>query len=322
MPLVEPELVEAIRKRPGMYVGDNGVLGLSHVISFPLDALCASSEIAGAQIHIRVAGRTVRIESDKPPAHWPDLRASLADPGLSTQMNWNGPWELVAAATLCSSFSIEVHAGNERVRSTGGRGKFVEGAPRESAACVIEFEPDAEIFAPGLQPDTNWIIKRAGELAAVHAGLRIQVSSTTNRQAAFCYPDGLADLLAERGGLSAFATWSASLQLETFRVDAALHFPYVGGTQRGWLSFANTVPTSRGGSHVRGLEAGLRAAAGQRYEIIRERTFGGISIQAPREKLSFAGPTKDLLSIPELEGQIAEALAPSIRLHLEASKWW
>lgn len=188
--------------------------------------------------------------------------------------------------------------------------------------CALVFEPDETVFAADVGFDPNWLVKRAGELAVVVPGLETEVSiPSSGRAARFRYPSGVADLVAERGGVSTVAGWRSMRRLGDVDVDAAVHFPAFAGRPLEWISFANTVPTTRGGSHVRGLEEALRRAGGNQAEMFRERALGAISVHAPRDKIAFEGPIKNLLKIPWLEREIADEFEASLRSHLQSIGW-
>jgi DNA gyrase/topoisomerase IV subunit B len=315
---VETDIVVSIRTRPGMYVGDTQELGLSHVVTFALDVICNSTEMRQAEVSLQISGRSVRIESTRPPPTLDALRQALESPNTALSAKSNFPWEAVASSTLCSRFVLDAQTGSGRIRLECARGVARSVESRETASLVLELQPDDEIFDRAVRLDANGVVKRATELAAVLPGLRMDVrDSATGRISAARYPAGMADFAAERGGGSSIPTWSTQLQLREVSVDAAIHFPWSFSRRLEWLSFANTVPTLRGGSHLRGLEAALRFAAADRFERIRDTTLGAISVHAPREQIVFDGPIKDLLRLPWLEQELADAIEAPLRAHLE-----
>ncbi len=310
----KPEpLLESIRKRPGMYVGGTDALGLSHLVSYALDVVCAANGLRGAHVRIIATEAAMRIECDRSPERWEALRAALDAPETWNAGTTNDAWELIVVAALSSGFKIEVSG----QCWSGVRGQLEHAASTEPHACVIAFEPDAQIFNQGF--DVNALVKRAGELAAVIPGLQLElVAPATGRRAVFCYPAGMADLVVERVGIGRFPTWHQTFELRGISVDAAVHVPAIwGGGVHQWVSFANTVPTVRGGNHVKGLRSALERAWGIDASEISRLALGAISIHAPRDQLAFDGPMKDALRLPWLEQELVGALEQPLHTHLE-----
>lgn len=225
---------------------------------------------------------------------------------------------------VCSRFVFETTFGQERVRWECSGGVPARVTPQETSAsaCLVELTPDDGLFEPPAQADPNWVIKRARELAAVLPGIRIEiVDQQSGRTGAFCYPHGMSDLVSETAGTGRHPNWSSRIQLEAVTVDAALHLGAMFSRRPDWISFANTVPTLRGGSHLRGFETAFRNACGSSLESLRDLATGAISIRAPREKLVFDGPIKDLLRVEWLERRIAESFEAPIRDHLKQHGW-
>ena len=68
-------------------------------------------------------------------------------------------------------------------------------------------------------------------------------------------------------------------------------------------------------------QTALRLVCGNRYEDALGRSLGAISVHAPRDKIAFKGPIKDLLHIPWLEKELVAVLEAPLRAHLTSTAW-
>jgi DNA gyrase subunit B len=283
------EGLEAVRKRPGMYIGDTTSRGLHHLVY----------EIADNAIDEHMAGRCnnigVKINADG--------SLSVIDDGSGIPV---GPYKHSNPA-LNGRPTVEIvmtvlHAGgkfdHDSYKVSGGlhgvgasvvnalsewmevevarHGKlhtmsFERGAVSEEMHIIgeraktgtkVTFKPDPTIF-----PDTAFryetIAARMRELAYLNPGLTVQVEDAiSTKQGVFCYPDGILSFIKALNEGKTVLHEPVSLRLEdagaSLQCDIALQ--YNESYNETILSFANNINTIEGGAHLSGFKTALTRA--------------------------------------------------------------
>lgn len=323
--------VAAVRKRPGMYIGDTGAYGLSHLVYFLLDAAVAEARGGHLQqlsLSLEDDGSLELLEDGRPipPEVLPDLLTRLE------KNREPGPYEPLRFETLCvfalsEHFELEAWENARRWRLRGHAGVLREhpapGPTQESQlpgprGTRVKFIPDRTIFESGITFDARRLHLRCRELAGLTPGLCIHFRSA-RLQEWIQYPRGLADLVDEltQPMLPRMATpLVAEARWEDFRVRCALQWTQ-GPDCQVW-SFANTVRTRKGGRHVEGALDALGAAisqVGRRQEPWSlQRLLPGltliVAVDGPRSRITFEGPTRELLATKGLREGVAAVLTP------------
>jgi DNA gyrase subunit B len=330
--MTEPsQSVAIVRKRPGLYVGDTGQYGLSHLIYFLLDAAVAEARGGTLQQMSLCLGEDGSVEflDDGQPVPLEIL------PDLLTRLEMNpavGAYEPLRFETLCvfalsEHFELEAWDETRRWRLMGRAGVLQERpspeplqgfVPPTPQGTRVRFIPDRTLFQPGVMFDVRRMHLRCRELAGLTPGLSVHFRSA-RLQEQLQYPRGLADLVDEltQAQLVQLETpLACEAQWEDFGVRCALQWT-VGPDCRVW-SFANTVRTRKGGRHVEGLLDALGVAMAQVRRHKRpwppKRLLPGltliVAVDGPNSRVSFAGPTKDLLATEGLREGVASVLAP------------
>ncbi|MEV6079409.1 ATP-binding protein [Streptomyces sp. NPDC052069] len=347
---------EAIRKRPGMYVGSTSERGLHHQV-FEVSDWAVNEVLAGHAGRVDVAlecDGCVRVAIDGPGIPV-EAAGHTGEPSLeelltrmytgprrggrrSVEVGLFGMGPFVANA-LSSRLTGEVRREGVRWVQRFDRGAAVgppssEG-PTTGTGTVIAFRPDADVFGTAVC-SFDTLAEHFRTLAFLNRGLDI---SLTDRRPAggprserFLFPGGAKDFvafIAARAGTSE-GTGVLGFAYEDPRiagsVEVALMWShtFTGGIQ----SFANCVPTPGGGPHVVGFREGVAAAVNA---FVQERQ--------PLTRID-AGPGPDRfddgltavvsvkLDRPEFEGstrgtlahaEVRESVAPAVRDHL--STW-
>lgn len=295
------ELVAAARKRPGMYVGSTDARGVSHLFEYAVHLLFAYS---AKRLTVALDGRRMRLETDAV-LDAEKLLAALTDDS-PRMMTVNEATDLVLVSALSSEFSIDIvsEAGWSSFRSTQGLRVEPAGTAPKQLGSRIEFEADASIFKSATFIASG-VERRLRDLAALRPGLSVQFRHSNGELTIeVVTPRGLAQWL-EYTGVSGVRAGAVSWG------EARLWYAY--GEAPGDESvrgFVNSVPVHKG-SHIRGLRAALTDVAYAPVDHLNLHAV--IQVELAHERLSFEGPTKQVLALPDLEAGIRAAVATAIR---------
>ena len=321
--------LEAVRKRPGMYIGDTNISGLHHMIY----------EVVDNSIDEAMAGYcdTIDIELTR------EGSAIISDNGRGIPVDMH-PTEKISAATVVLTV---LHAGGKFDKDTykvsGGlhgvgvsvvnalskklvvnikrdgklhRQEFSKGIPQSDLEVIkttnrtgtqVEFWPDDSIFEV-TEFDDEILTKRFRELAYLNPKITINFKDQRNgRNESFHYEGGLESFVTDLNKNEAVSkAVSFSGGEEDVLVDFALM--YNDTYSENLLSFVNNIKTPDGGTHEAGFRAGLtrvitnyiaaNAAAREKDtkitgEDIREGLIAVISVKVPEPQ--FEGQTKGKL---------------------------
>jgi len=271
--------LEAVRKRPGMYIGDTGHRGLHHLVY----------EVIDNSIDEAMAGHcdTITVTLTKNGT----CRVSDNGRGIPTDMH---PTEGMSAATVVLTV---LHAGGKFDKDTykvsGGlhgvgvsvvnalsadlkmtiyREKevfeqdFKCGIPQEVLAVVgktrktgttIEFSPDPSIFTETVTFEYEYLSKRFKELAYLNPFITIVFKDErTDTEEIYHFEGGIAQYVADMNKKALVAdVFSFSAKIEDIEFDVALM--YNDGYEEKLASFVNNIRTPNGGTHEAGFRAGL-----------------------------------------------------------------
>jgi len=321
--------LEAVRKRPGMYIGDTNISGLHHMIY----------EVVDNSIDEAMAGYcdTIDIELTR------EGSAIISDNGRGIPVDMH-PTEKISAATVVLTV---LHAGGKFDKDTykvsGGlhgvgvsvvnalskklvvnikrdgklhRQEFSKGIPQSDLEIIkttnrtgtqVEFWPDDSIFEV-TEFDDEILTKRFRELAYLNPKITINFKDQRNgRNESFHYEGGLESFVTDLNKNEAVSkAVSFSGGEEDILVDFALM--YNDTYSENLLSFVNNIKTPDGGTHEAGFRAGLtrvitnyiaaNAAVREKDtkitgEDIREGLIAVISVKVPEPQ--FEGQTKGKL---------------------------
>ena len=322
--------LEAVRKRPGMYIGDTNIGGLHHMIYEVVDNSIDES-MAGFcnEINIKLTKHASAIISDNgrgiPVGIHPTEGISTATVVL-TILHAGGKFDKntykVSGGLHGVGVSV-VNALSKRLILTIDReGKtyqqeFQKGIPvtqlevikentRKTGTCV-EFYPDDEIFEVTEFSD-EILIKRFKELAYLNPNIKINFTDErTGKKETFHFEGGLESFVGDMNKAEIVAKpISFSASEDDVIVDFALL--YNSTYSENLLSFVNNIKTPEGGTHEAGFRAGLTRvitnyvtenAAAREKDIkitgddIREGLIAVVSVKVPEPQ--FEGQTKGKL---------------------------
>ncbi|MDX1683158.1 MAG: DNA gyrase subunit B, partial [Phycisphaeraceae bacterium] len=326
------EGLEAVRKRPGMYIGDTTARGLHHLVY----------EIVDNAIDEHMAGRCdrvkVKIQADGSIAITDDGSGIPVGPYKhnNPQLNGKPTVEIVmtvlhaggkfdhdsykvsgglhgVGASVVNALSewleVEVARDGKLHAMSFERGKVVEDlhviGQREKSGSKISFKPDHDLFT---ETDFRYetLASRLKELAYLNPGLEITIEDErADREEVFCFPEGIQAFVA------ALCEGKNLLQEEPifFRVDdpeqnlqCDVAMLYHDGYNESVLSFCNNINTIEGGTHLSGFKTALTRTVNS-YAKSKNLIKGDTSPSGDDVREGLTAVLSVKVSDPQFEGQ-------------------
>jgi DNA gyrase subunit B len=349
------EGLEAVRKRPGMYIGSTGPRGLHHLVYEVVDN-SVDEAIAGECDHVIVTlhpdysctvadnGRGIpvgRHPKEKKPAAQVVLTTLHAGGkfgdggGYKVSGGLHGVGVSVVNA-LSEKLELEIHREGNVWRQTYERGtpvtEFKKGAASKRTGTTITFWPDPEIFAE-LDFDFQTLAERLRETAFLTRGLKIELvdeRGQTNSET-FQYKGGIEDFVRYLNETKdALHRKIVYFEGETGDGQVEVAMQWNSSYQESIFSFANNINTHEGGSHLSGFKSALTRtlnAYARQKGILKEKEEN-LSGEDVREGLTavisvklrdpqFEGQTKTKLGNPPVEGLVKETVNRKLGEFLE-----
>ncbi|WP_302200889.1 DNA topoisomerase (ATP-hydrolyzing) subunit B [uncultured Gemmiger sp.] len=288
------EGLEAVRKRPGMYIGSTGPSGLHHLVYEIVDN-SIDEALAGYCTHIEVTikpGNIIEV-SDNGRGIPVDIQPKLGIPAVTvvyTVLHAGGKFGgedsgYKVAGGLHGVGASVVNALSEwlvvRVRRDGAeyeqsfkRGKpdgdLKKIGPAASTGTTVTFKPDPVMFTDTTVYDYDILLKRLREEAFLNAGVRITL--TDEREETVASNDGAAvrETMYYEGGIRSFVSYLQQrrdltplhpqpiyMKGEADGAVAEVALQYCDSFNELMLSFANNVHTPEGGTHEEGFKLSL-----------------------------------------------------------------
>jgi len=334
--------IEAVRKRPAMYIGDTSTRGLHHlveeVIANAVDEAmagrCTMIEIVlgadgSCSVNDNGRGIPVDVHKDQGKSALEVVMTMLHAGGKFDHNTYKVSGGLHGVGVSCVNalsqwLTAEVRRDGYVYFQEYARGVPVTPVERrgktKGRGTRITFKPDGEIFET-VEIDYDRIVARARELAFLNSGLTISVrDERTDRSEAFCYEGGLRAFVEH---LNQHKTPVHAdvihLKKETGNCIIEIALQYNDGYNETVFSFANNIHTHEGGTHLSGFRSALTRTlnsygrarnvlkngaqlAGEDY---REGLTAVISVKLPEPQ--FEGQTKTRLGNREVQG-VVEAM--------------
>ncbi|CDQ39895.1 MULTISPECIES: DNA topoisomerase IV subunit B [Virgibacillus] len=348
------EGLEAVRKRPGMYIGSTDLRGLHHLVFEIVDnavdeALAGYGEVIKVTIHkdnsISVAdnGRGIptgmhRTGKPTPEVIFTVLHAGgkFGQGGYKTSGGLHGVGASVVNA-LSEWLEVTIHRdGHTYFQRFENGGKPVGSLEKQGATkkkgSIIHFKPDPAIFNSIIY-DFETLSERLREAAFLLKGLKIQLTDLRKNQTEeYQFPDGLKAFVHYLNEEKDTLHQVVSFEGEQQGIEVDFAFQFNDGFAENMLSFVNHVRTKDGGTHESGARtaitrtfndyakrAGLVKEKDKNLEgtDIREGFTSIVSVRVPEEKLQFEGQTKGKLGSPEARSAVDAIVSEKLSYFLE-----
>jgi DNA gyrase subunit B len=291
------EGLEAVRKRPGMYIGDPDERGLHHCVFEVLDnsidehlaGFCTRIDVTvhiDGSVSVRDNGRGIPVDIH-PKFQMPAIELVLTNLHAGGKFGqgaykFSGGLHGVGAKcvnALSEWFKAEVTRNGKIYLITFSRGKtnrklevVGEIHNKKATGTLITFLPDPEIFTITTEFKFDILANRMRELAFLNKGLEINLvdeRAEPHRKETFIYKEGIREYVKQLGEtkqlihpepivVSGTREYSVDDKPEFCYVDVVLQ--YTDAYSEYIQCFANSIPNSDGGMHLEGFKAGLTNA--------------------------------------------------------------
>ncbi len=294
--------LEAVRKRPGMYIGSTGPRGLHHLVYEIVDnsidealaGYCTHIEVEilpGNVITVRDNGRGIPVdinEEEGLPAVTVVLTVlhaggKFGGSGYKVSGGLHGVGSSVVNA-LSEWFEIEVsrqgHIYHQRFERGDVKSDLEIIGDTNETGTFIKFKADPEIFTETTEYDFETLQKRLREQAFLNAGLSISLTDKRDENnilsEVYCYEGGIrsfVDYINKSRGLTPLHEDIMHFSVVDGDRSAEVAMSYNDGYNEIILSFANDVRTIDGGTHEMGFKTALTRVFndyGKKFNLIKD----------------------------------------------------
>ena len=344
--------LEAVRKRPGMYIGGTGIEGLHHLVKELVDnsideALAGYCDKINITIHednsvtVRDNGRGIPVDKHVEGKSAAEVVFTVLHAGgkfdKDTYKVSGGLHGVGSSVVNALSTKMEVkifkngkeyHLDFENQKSKKG---LVEQGPTKDTGTQVTFWPDQGIFQT-IEFDYNMMRKRYREFAFLNPEITIVFTDErANKEEVFHYEGGLSEFvkfIIKDGRQLVKDVIHFTGEKEDIIADVAL--TYTDNFNEVIDGFVNNIATPGGGTHISGFKLGITKAmkdyinnygkaADKKLNLsgddIREGVVAIVSVKVPEPQ--FEGQTKDKLGNPEVQSIVQSIFYDNFYTYLE-----
>ena len=281
------EGLEAVRKRPGMYIGSTGPRGLHHLVYEIVDN-SIDEALAGCCDHIEInikPGNIIQV-TDNGRGIPVDIQPKLGIPAVTVVFTVlhaggkfggeNSGYKVAGGlhgvgASVVNALSewleVRVRRGGVEYRQSFKRG-IADGplekiGPAASTGTTVTFKPDPEMFTETTEYDYNTLLTRLREESFLNAGVRITLTDERGPEVvreSMCYEGGISsfvEYLNRKRDMTVLHPQVIHLKGQQGDILAEVALQYNDSFNELVLSFANNVNTPDGGTHEEGFKTAL-----------------------------------------------------------------
>ncbi|EJM2457286.1 DNA topoisomerase IV subunit B [Staphylococcus pseudintermedius] len=351
------EGLEAVRKRPGMYIGSTDKRGLHHLVYEVVDN--SVDEILngyGNEINVTINedesitvadnGRgmpTGTHRSGKPTVEviFTVLHAGgkFGQGGYKTSGGLHGVGASVVNA-LSELLSVEIHRDGEIFEQQFAHGgvpqtKLIKKGKTKKTGTTVTFKPDAEIFKSATSFNFETLSERLQESAFLLQNLKITLEDRRvgkERSEVYHYEEGIKAFVSYVNEGKEVLHDVALFQGTANEIEVDVSFQYNDQYSESIMSFVNNVRTKDGGTHEVGFKTAMTRVFNEyarrigdlkakdknlEGNDIREGLTAIISVRIPEHLLQFEGQTKSKLGTPEARSAVDAIVAEKLPFYLE-----
>jgi DNA gyrase subunit B len=335
------EGLEAVRKRPAMYIGDTGAYGLHHLVYELVDnavdeamgGFCDSIKVilhSDGSCSVGDNGRGIPVDTHETGQSGVEV--------VLTKLHAGGKFEHSAykvsgglhgvGASVVNALSewleVEVRQKGkiwtQRYEYGVPTGELVAGEKTSKHGTIIRFKPDAKIFEEtSFSFDT--LSNRLREMAFLNKGLKIVIADERDeRSHTFLYKGGIIEFIKHLNqNKTPIHPKVLFFEGKKGDIEVEVALQYNDGYQESLFSFANNINTREGGTHLTGFRAALTSqissyAKAQGYlktfkgdvsgDDVREGLTAVVSVRIPDPQ--FEGQTKSKLGNTDVKGLVQQ----------------
>jgi DNA gyrase subunit B len=348
------EGLEAVRKRPGMYIGDTATYGLHHLVYEVVDnsvdeALAGYCTDVDVVIHVDNSITVTDNGRGIPVGPHPTVKGMDTVDVVMTKLHAGGKFENSAYKVSGGLHGVGVSCVNAlaewlhlEIQRDGKvyQQKYARGLPQQQVAEIgvsekrgtkVSFKPDTTIFEV-TEFNFDTLSQRLRELAFLNAGLKIVITDErTSKGHEFKFEGGIVSFV-EFVNRSKTPLHEKPIFFKTEKdgVQLEIAMQWNDGYDERVFSFANNINTAEGGSHLSGFKSALTrtvnsyAEKGQLWKDLKETPTGEdareglaavISIKLPNPQ--FEGQTKTKLGNSEVKGLVEQMVNEQLAIFFE-----
>ena len=350
------EGLEAVRKRPGMYIGDPDERGLHHSVFEVLDnsidehlaGYCSKIEVTvhvDGSVSIRDNGRGIPVDMH-PKWNMPAVELVLTNLHAGGKFGqgaykYSGGLHGVGAKcvnALSDWFKVEVYRDGKVYSMEFARGvttqKLTVIGKSKGTGTLITFKPDPTIFTITTEFKFDILANRLRELAFLNPGVEIVLLDERDEKTeTFLYKDGIEQFVKQLSRTKQVLhprPIVISRQKEEVFVDCVMQ--YTDSYNDQILCFANSIANPDGGTHLTGFRSALTRAINQyarQNELLKEKDppISGddvreglvcvLSVKLPNPR--FESQTKVKLVNTEIDGIVSSIIYDGLMTHFDAN---
>ena len=348
--------LEAVRKRPGMYIGSTDKRGMHHLVWELVDN-AIDEVINGYGNYIKILmhkdgsitvadnGRGVPIGMHESGVSTPEViytvlhaGGKFEESGYKVSGGLHGVGASVVNA-LSKWMNVTIYRDGKISEIKFKNGGEVDVPLREignsnKTGTIVTFMPDKDIFKNANFSFTT-ISERMQESAFLLSNVTIEViDEEDNLNAKYHYENGLISFVEYINEDKNAMHKPVNFKSVKNRIEVEIALQYTDSYNEQILSFVNNVKTGDGGSHEVGFKTGLTKAFNdyaKSNNLLKKNTSldGGdlreglsaiVSVKIPEDLLQFEGQTKGKLGTPEARTAVEAVTSENIRFYLEENK--
>lgn len=343
------EGLEAVRKRPGMYIGDTGTRGLHHLVYEVVDnsideALAGHCKEINVEINsdgtvsISDDGRGIPVETHSSGKSALEVVMTVLHAGgkfdNSTYKVSGGLHGVGVSVVNALSESLEAKIkrdGKEWVQN------YVRGKPVANVAFIadtqesgtkITFKPDSQIFET-VEFKYELLSKRLRELAYLNKGVRIVLTDKRDEKSeTFHFSGGIIEFVSHLNKNKNVLHPVIYFEKEVSNVGCEIAIQYNDTFNDNIFAYVNSIHTIEGGTHLAGFKSALTRAVNdyaRQNKLLKEGSISGddlregiaavISTRIPNPQ--FEGQTKTKLGNTEMKGIVEQIVGEGLRTYFE-----
>lgn len=348
------EGIEAVRRRPAMYIGDVSIRGLHHLVYEVVDnsvdeamsGFCNKIEVViheDNSVTVIDNGRGIPVDMHK-------TQKKPAVEVVMTTLHAGGKFDhrvykvagglhgvgVSVVNALSEWLEVEVRRDGQIYHQRYERGKTVTPlrviGKSNNTGTKVTFKPDREIFGKKIEFSYDILANRLRELAFLNKGLQIALKDErTEKENIFEFEGGIVSFVEylnkNKNPLHSKVIY---FQKEKDKVIVEVALQYNDGYTENIFSFANNINTVEGGTHLSGFKSALTRTINNycktknflkendpllQGEDVREGLTAVISVKLPNPQ--FEGQTKTKLGNSEIAGLVESIVNESLSLFFE-----